>query len=131
MITWSRLAGMKLCPALPESRECYKLFVKHIMWLHVKSFIPTTRDSSFVLPRFRFAGTKFSYVIPLAHLSGMKKIFNTCFQNVSLKKSISAHFLDISILFLRRIWRQSVRKKYQCLYRISSFYEKRMDTAED
>ena len=31
VITWSRLAGMKFCPALPESRQCYKLFINHIL----------------------------------------------------------------------------------------------------
>ena len=58
-------------------------------------------------------------------------------------KSNSVHFPKIhrSILFLRRLWRQSVRKtsrqKYglcmqnKCLYIISSFYKKTIDTAED
>ena len=48
---------------------------------------------------------------------------------------------DISIAFLRRAWRQSMRKKFRqnyelfmqnkCLYRIPSFYEKRISTADN
>ena len=60
-----------------------------------------------------------------------KKIHRSTFQYIE----------DISIVFLRRIWRQSVRKKFRqrydlfmqnkFLYRLSSFYEKRIDPAED
>ena len=42
------------------------------MW----SFIPERRDPTFVLPRFRLAGTKFSHVIALARLTGMQKLIN-------------------------------------------------------
>ena len=47
-----------------------KLFIKYILWLHVKSFIPARRDSSFVVRWFPFAGTKFS---ASARLSRMKR----------------------------------------------------------
>ena len=63
VIRWSRLAGMKLCPVLPGSRQCYKSGINYILPLHVKSFIPRRRDSSFVLPGSRFPKTKFSHVI--------------------------------------------------------------------
>ena len=37
----------------------------------------------------------------------------------------------ITIVFLRRIWQQPVRKKFnKYLYRISLLYEKRIDAAE-
>ena len=74
--TWSQLAGMKLCPALPGSRQCYKLFVNYILRLHVKRFIPVRRDHSFVQPVSRFAGKKFSHVIASAHLGGIKKLID-------------------------------------------------------
>ena len=90
----------------------------------MKSFIPARRDPSFVLPGSRFGDTKFSHVIALAHLSGMKKLFNTCFQNASLKKSISAHFLDISILFLRRIWRRLWEKNTDIFIEFHHFMKK-------
>ena len=80
MITWSRFAGMKFCPALPGSRQYSKLFINFILWLHGKSFIPARRDPAFVLPGSRFARTKFSHVIASARLSGMKK-------HISLKTS--------------------------------------------
>ena len=107
MITWSRLAGMKFCPALSESRQCYKLFINCIMQWYVKRFIPGRRDPSFVQPGSRFVRTKFSHVIVSARLSEIKKL-------------IIEH---ISIAPLRPIWRQSVRKKVnKYLCRISSFY---------
>ena len=74
VITLSRLAGMKFCPVLTGSRQCYKLFINYILRLHVKSFIPARRDPSFVLPGSRFAGTKFFHVIASTRLSGMKKL---------------------------------------------------------
>ena len=77
MIAWSRLAGMKFCLVLPGSRQCLKLFINYILWLHVKSFIPARREPSFVLPQSCFAGTKFSRVIASTCLSGIKKLMNT------------------------------------------------------
>ena len=64
--------------------------------------------------------------------------FNTCFQkNIKGKcqfkeihRSTFQLIIDISIVFLWRIWRKSMRKHCKCLYRISSFYEKRIDTSE-
>ena len=74
VITWSRLAGMKFCSALPGSRQCYKLVINYILRLHVKRFIPARRYPSFVQPGSRFAGTKFSHVIASARLGGIKKL---------------------------------------------------------
>ena len=74
VITWSWLVWMKFCLALLECRQCYKLFVNYILWLHVISFISTRLDPSCVLPGSRFAGTKFSHIIPLTRISGMKTI---------------------------------------------------------
>ena len=71
---WSRLAGIKFCPALPGSRQCYKLFINYILRLHVKLFIPARRDPSFVQPGSRFAGTEFSHEIASARLGGIKKL---------------------------------------------------------
>ena len=39
VITWSRLASMNFCPALPGSWQCYKLLINYILRLHVKRFI--------------------------------------------------------------------------------------------
>ena len=75
MITWSRLARMKLCPVFPGSWQCYKFFINYIMRLNFKSFMPTGPDPSFVPPGSSFAGTKFS--LASTHLSGMKKLINT------------------------------------------------------
>ena len=55
VITRSQLAGMKFCLALPEFRQCYKLFKSYILQLHVKRFIPAKRDSCFIQPWPRFA----------------------------------------------------------------------------
>ena len=77
VITWLWLTGMKFCPVLPGSQQCYKLFINYILLLHVKSVIPAWRDPSFVLLWSRFAGTKFSDVIASARLRGMKKLINT------------------------------------------------------
>ena len=74
VITWSRLAGMKFCPALPGSRQCYILFINYVLWLHVKRFILARRDPSFVQPGSRFVGTKFSHVISSFRLGGIKKL---------------------------------------------------------
>ena len=107
VITWSRIGRMKFCPALPESRQSYKLFINYTLRLHVKRFIQARRDPSFVQPGSRFARTKFSHVIASARLGGIKKLI----------------IEDISIVSLRPIWRQSVRKKVnKYLCRISSFY---------
>ena len=54
VITWSRFAGMKFCPALPGSRQYSKLFINFILWLHGKSFILARRDPAFVLPGRNF-----------------------------------------------------------------------------
>ena len=51
VITWSQLAGMKLCPVLPGSRQCYKFFINYILRLYVKIIIPARRDPSFILTR--------------------------------------------------------------------------------
>ena len=116
MITWCRLAGMKFCPALPRSRQCYKLFINYILRLHAKRFIPTRRDPSFVQPGSRFAGMKFSHVIVSARLGEIKKLI----------------IEDISIVSLRPIWRQSVRKKVnKYLWRISSLYRKPKSSAKE
>ena len=64
---------MKFCPALPGSRQCYKLFINYILRLQVKRFIPVRRDPSFVQPGSRFAEMKFSHVIASARLDGIKK----------------------------------------------------------
>ena len=73
VIKWSRLDGVKFCPVLPGSRQCYKLFIHYILLqLHVKSFIPTRWNPSLVLR----GGSKFSHVITSVRLSGMKKLFN-------------------------------------------------------
>ena len=77
MIAWSRSVGMKYCPTLPGSRQCYKLFINHILRLYVKSFIPARWDPFFVLPGSFFAGTKFYHVISSAYLRGTKKLINT------------------------------------------------------
>ena len=74
VITWSWLARMKFCPALPGSRQCYKLFINYVLRLHVKRFISARLDPSFVHPGSRFAGTKFSHVIASARLGGIKKL---------------------------------------------------------
>ena len=50
VITWSRLTWMKFCPVTPGFRQCYKLFIKYILRLHVKSF-PARWDPSIVLCR--------------------------------------------------------------------------------
>ena len=92
VITWSRLAGMKFCPVLPRSWQCYKLFINYILRLHVKSGIPPWPD----LPRSRFAGTKFSHVIASAHLSGMKQWVNICLQRKIKGKCVENCFAMIS-----------------------------------
>ena len=47
VITWSRLARMKLCPVFLGSRQCcYKLFRNYILRLHVKSYRHTRRVGS-------------------------------------------------------------------------------------
>ena len=68
------MIGVKFCPALPGSRQCYKFFINYIFRLHVKRFIPARRDPSFVQPGSRFAGTKFSHVIASTRLGGIKKL---------------------------------------------------------
>ena len=105
VITWSRLVGLKFCPALPGSGQCYKLFINHILRLHVKRFIPARRDSSFVQPGSRFVETKFSHVIASTRLGGIKKLIKKYpWKYISIAEGIS-------IVFLRLIWCQSVRKK--------------------
>ena len=116
VITWSRLARMKFCPVLPVSRQCYKLFINYILRLHVKRFISARRDPSFVQPGSHFAGMKFSHVIVSARLGEIKKLI----------------IEDISIVSLRPIWRQSVRKKVnKYLCRISSLYRKPKCSAKE
>ena len=41
--------------------------------LHVESLIQATRDPSYILPRFCFAGTKFSHVVASDRTGWMKK----------------------------------------------------------
>ena len=96
VITWSRLTVIKFCLVLPGSRQCYKLFMNYALRLHVKSFIPTWWDPSFVLSESCFAGTKFSHVIVSARLRGMKKLINTSV----LKISTGVHFNRSKILLL-------------------------------
>ena len=91
VITWSRLVGKKFCCVLPGSRQCYKLFINYTLQLYVKSFIPEGG-----IPYF-------SAGIPLCRdeIFPCKKIYRGTFQKIVV----------ISIVFLRSIWRQSVRKK--------------------
>ena len=65
---------MKFCRALLGSRQCYKLFTNYTLRLHVKHFIQARRYPSFVQLESRFAGMKFSHVIPSACLGGIKKL---------------------------------------------------------
>ena len=129
VITWSRLAETKFCPVLSGSRQCYKLFINYILGIHVKSFIPAKRGPTFVLPGSRFAGTKFSHVIALACLSGMKKLINSSLWK-NPKKYISKD-RSISFVFLRRIWGQSVTKKCQQMSLCDLSILEKVDTAED
>ena len=80
MITWSRLAGLKFCPTLPGSQQCYKLFIIYILRLHVIRFVPARRDPTFVRPGSRFAWTKFSHVITSVHPGGIKKLIKKYLQ---------------------------------------------------
>ena len=54
--------------------QYYKLFIKYILRLHVKRFILARRDPSFVQLVSWFAKTKFSHVIALARLGGIRKL---------------------------------------------------------
>ena len=74
LITWSRLAGMKFCPALPGFRLCYKLSINYILRLNVKLFILARHDPSLGQPGFYFAWTKFFHLIASACLGGLKKL---------------------------------------------------------
>ena len=115
MITWSRFAGMKFCPALPGSRQYSKLFINFILWLHGKSFIPARQDPAFVLPGSRFAGTKFSHEIASVRLSATK--------NLIKKLSIEVHFnrSKIFLLCFYEVYDVSLWEKInKCL--ISLFY---------
>ena len=101
-----------------------ELFMNYILWLHVKSFILARWNPSFLLPGSRFFWMKLSHVITSARLSGMKMLVNTSFWK-NQKKYIS---IDRRFFFciLRRIWRQSMRKKiHNCIYKILSFWEKK------
>ena len=82
MVIWSRLAGMRFCPALPGSRQRYKLFINYILRLHVKRFIPARRDPSFVQPGSCLGGTKFSHVIASARLGRIKKLIKKYPHNI-------------------------------------------------
>ena len=72
--------------------------------LHVESLIQATRDPSYVLPRFCFAGTKFSHVVASAAQAGWKNNLtyaykgklNKCKQNVN--KSIPIPDKELSRL---------------------------------
>ena len=64
----------EIFPALPGSRQCYKLFINYILRLHVKRFIQARRDPFFVQPGSHFAGTKLSHVIASARLGGIEKL---------------------------------------------------------
>ena len=124
MITWSRLitrsrlAGMKFCPALPRFRQCYKFFINYILRLHVKRFIATIRDPSYLQLGSRFVRTKFCHLIASARLGGIKQLSIQVIHRSTFQK-----IKDISIAFLRLICCHSARKKankYFC--RISSLY---------
>ena len=104
VITWSRFAGMKFCPALPQSLQYSKLFINFIMWLHEKSFIPARRDPAFVLLGSRFAGTTFSHVIIPSRPSGMKNQLKAC-----VWRYFCCVFRYFYCVFFF-MWRQSVRK---------------------
>ena len=43
MITWCCFGGMKFYPIV---RQCYILFINHILWLHVQSFIQAKQNPS-------------------------------------------------------------------------------------
>ena len=116
MITWSRLAGMNFCPALPGSRQCYKLLINYILRLHVKRFIPARRDPSLVQPGSRFAGTKFSHVIASARLGGIKKDKKYPWKYISI---YGRCFYCVFTTHMTSICEKKVNKS---LYRISSFY---------
>ena len=128
---------MKFCPALPGSRQSYKLFINHILQLRVKRFIPASRDPCFVLPGSRFAGTKFSHVIPSACLSGIKKLikkhlwkyisidrryfyyaFTTHMTSICEKK-FNKHFCRISPFYRGSHRRCSARKLFLKILRYS------------
>ena len=74
MIPVSRDEIMFYFAGNPAIQQCYKLFINHILRLHVKRFIPARWNPSFVQPGSRFAGTKFYHVIALAPLGGIKKL---------------------------------------------------------
>ena len=63
VVTWSRLAVMKFCPALPGSQQSYKLF-----------FIPARQDFSFVQPGSHLGTMKFFHATASACLSRIKKL---------------------------------------------------------
>ena len=96
---------MKFCPALPGSRQYYKLFINYILRLRVKRFITARWDPSFAQRGSRFAGTKFSHVIASIRLGGIKKLIQKYPQKYI---SIARKYL-YCVFTIRR--RQSVRKK--------------------
>ena len=112
MITWSRLAEMKLCEALPGSRHCYKLYINYVLRLHIKRFIPAKHDLSFVQPGSCFAGTKFFHVIASFHLYGIKKLIKNVhrwwLKDLGLPEwkfnPSSRDRLHVEIKFLPGIW---------------------------
>ena len=55
------MARMKFFSVFHGSRQCYKFFRNFVLRLHVKSFIPTRRNPSLVLPGSCFAGTEFHF----------------------------------------------------------------------
>ena len=81
------------------------------------------------MPGSCFAGTKLSHVIASSPLSGMKKL-----EKSSFKKSMETHFnrSKMFLFFTRHMMSICEKKKVnKSIYGISSFYEKRLDTAED
>ena len=74
VVTWSRLAVMKFCPALPGSQQSYKLFIKYFLRLHINFFIPARQDFSFVQPGSHLGTMKFFHATASACLSRIKKL---------------------------------------------------------
>ena len=75
----------------------------------------------FVLPG-SFTGAKLFHGIVSARLSRTKKLYTSVWKNLLKYILYWFQIVLISIVFIQRGWRQSVRKKVdKCLYRISSF----------
>ena len=130
MITWSRLARMKLCPVLLGSCLCYIPCINYILQLHIKCFILTRWDPSFVQPGSCFAGMKFSHVITSARLGRIKELIKkypwkyisidwrylycvfTTHMTLSVRKNFYKHLCRISLFYRSSYWRCSAKKLF-------------------